>query len=514
MRRCYLQNIGIFATSLILLTNYLSAGAFAAEKYGVEIAKGAPIYVYNDGSMIPDKYNTGVNPNIPLTKMTAGANFTINGLLFRDRPDTGEGVMLIDPIDATIPENGVITIENYDFSAIKIRFVDYRHFSDNGGKIKLVFKNCKFYSFSSNNNSTLSVEFYDCDFNSVSGSYMIIERCKFHPTDGDAMIPFRNVTVKDSYIYTLGEKSSDGKHIDGFQSFGNKNFDTEIILFSNTRIEVPKIKTGKEGDWYVPYINAPAMISDEYSPYIRNITLENMHLNGGGYTIYYGCSKDCKELSGLTFKNVQVGYGHLFGTTYPTHGNTDAASIESATNNTSHVTSVYIGSAWKSSDGVHMSVTNEMLMERTLTCVSDSGTTTNKIAAHPKLTQRMEVKDIPTFDSLPYDLDVVVASASATNVKCYDTTDDNNLATAPVVRTVNFKSTAAPVQTAAPAATISTSSTSTKPVVETQKQNAETQENDPELPKTGADKHANYIVCLGLMTIALGMYLNLFAKKK
>ena len=456
MKKSFLKHLGVVVTSLALTTNIFGAFCSAATKYDVIIEDGKPVYVYNDGSMIPDKYNTGVNPNIPLTKVTYGADLDINGLHFNNRSDMGDGYMLIDPINATIPENGIIVIENYDFSDLFIRFVDYRHFSEKGGKIKLIFKNCKFYSFSSGNGPSLSAEFYDCEFNSVNGSYLKFERCKFHPTDGDAMIPMREFYVKDCYIYTLGQKSSEGKHIDGFQSFGNKNFDSENIYFSNTRIEVPKIKTGTEGDWYVPYINAPAMISNEYSPYIRNVVLEDMHLNGGGYSIYYGCSKDCVAMTDLTFKNVQVGYGHMFGTTYPTHGRTDEASIASATENTAHVESIYVGSVWKSGDGVHMSVTNEMLDERTMICKTNTGATTRTlIPAHPKLTQRMDVADIPTFEQLPYDIDVVVADANATTVNCYDATNDETLASAILVKTTNFKpaAAAAPTTTTAPTAT-------------------------------------------------------------
>ena len=465
MVKSFLKHLGVVVTSLALTTNIFGAFCSAAAKYDVIIEDGKPVYVYNDGSMIPDKYNTGVNPNIPLTKVTYGADLDINGLHFNNRSDMGDGYMLIDPINATIPENGIIVIENYDFSDLFIRFVDYRHFSEKGGKIKLIFKNCKFYSFSSGNGPSLSAEFYDCEFNSVNGSYLKFERCKFHPTDGDAMIPMREFYVKDCYIYTLGQKSSEGKHIDGFQSFGNKNFDSENIYFSNTRIEVPKIKTGTEGDWYVPYINAPAMISNEYSPYIRNVVLEDMHLNGGGYSIYYGCSKDCVAMTDLTFKNVQVGYGHMFGTTYPTHGRTDEASIASATENTSHVESIYVGSVWKSSDGVHMSVTNEMLDERTMICKTNTSATTRTIIpAHPKLTQRMNVADIPTFDQLPYDIDVVVADMNATTVDCYDATNNENLASATLVKTANFK----PVITDAPVADNAKPATETKSTAKTE----------------------------------------------
>ena len=466
MKKSFLKHLGVVVTSLALTTNIFGAFCSAADRYDVVIEDGKPVYVYNDGSMIPDKYNTGVNPNIPLTKVTYGADLDINGLHFNNRSDMGDGYMLIDPINATIPENGIIVIENYDFSDLFIRFVDYRHFSEKGGKIKLIFKNCKFYSFSSGNGPSLSAEFYDCEFNSVNGSYLKFERCKFHPTDGDAMIPMREFYVKDCYIYTLGQKSSEGKHIDGFQSFGNKNFDSENIYFSNTRIEVPKIKTGTEGDWYVPYINAPAMISNEYSPYIRNVVLEDMHLNGGGYSIYYGCSKDCVAMTDLTFKNVQVGYGHMFGTTYPTHGRTDEASIASATENTSHVESIYVGSVWKSSDGVHMSVTNEMLDERTMICKTNTGTTTRTIIpAHPKLTQRMDVANIPTFEQLPYDIDVVVADANATTVNCYDATNDETLTSAILVKTANFKpaATATPATTTAPAVTTPAATPATEP---------------------------------------------------
>ncbi len=433
----------LFATIL------LNTNAYAVT-YDPVIPDGQTVYIKNsDGSMIPDKYNTGLDPAISLTAYhPSDGSFTINGLRFTGRGNMNE--IQLDYFNTPGIEDGAVyTIENVDFSdSTRFRFTDYHNYRDNGIHVKVIFKNCKFSGFSNEDATQLyTFEFYDCDFLSAAGYSLTFERCQFHPTSGDGMNPHGHVTVKNSYFYFVANPLSGTGHLDGFQTFGRAVADMEEIHFDNVRIEIPKNKVLDEnGEWYISSINAPIMLSVEYSANAHDVLLENMIVNGGGYSIYMGCSRDCQYLTDVTFRNVKVGYGHMFGIMYPNHGNTDQNSIDNAVANSNHITSLYAGSAWKNSGGVHLSVSNDITSERTLTCSVDGGTrTTHQIPAHPVLTQRMDVADVPTYDQFPYDLDIVVADTNATSVDCYDTTDDVNLATAPLVRSIRFDPGNAPV---------------------------------------------------------------------
>ncbi len=413
------------------------------DNYDPVFEDGKPIYIKNDGSMIPDIYNTGYDPNIELEPVVTGnGDFYVDGLKFRDRPDMGVGQVVLDTADVYTGEETVIEVRNKDFTGITINQMNYHAgFGDNGEKVIVKFYNCKFTNFAGArvSNPAMEFEFYDCEFEGISGSYITVERAKIHGSSGDAINPFRFFTMKDSYIYHVGTKDSGDTHIDGFQVYGNANYDVDQILFSNVRFELPKhrIKVN-ETEYAIGLVNAPVMIQIEFSANASNITVENSHYNGGGYSSYIHCVKDCQSLTNVTFKNNTVGYGHMFGKIYPNHENTDAASIASVEANSNYVTSLYVGSAWKSSTGVHMSVTNELRSERTMQCVSDKGTINRTIVAHPTITQHMAAEDVPEYEDFPYDLDVIVADATATSVDCYDITDDTNLQTAPKIRSVRF----------------------------------------------------------------------------
>ncbi len=522
-----LKRGGAAILSLLIAANYINFDAHAV-KYDPVFDDGQAIYIKNeDSSMIPDKYNTGVDPSIKLTAYhPSDGRFMINGLVFNGRADMNE-VQLDFNHTPDIKDGAVYVIENVDFTDMtRFRFADYRNFHKTGKKVKVIFKNCKFSSFSQeDSNPNYSFEFYDCDFEAAGGYNSTFVRCKFHPVSGDAMNPHGHVTVRDSYFYTKADPSSGERHLDGFQTFGRAVADMEEIHFNNVRIEIPKNKAQKEnGEWFNAYINAAAMIAVEYSEHAHDVTLENMIMNGGGYTIYLGCSRDCRTFTDVTFKNVKIGEGHLFGMMYPYHEPMDRAAYDAARDSLTHVSSLYAGSAWKNSKGVHLSVSNDMISERTLTCsVDGKSTTSTKVKAHPKLVHKMPIEDIPMFEDYPYDLDIVVADANATSVDCYDTTDDNNLATAPLVRSIRFEPKAVsepakvvakpaeePVQKTAETKPVETKPAETKPV-ETVKpaiaaKPAETkpaktpiknQELPKELPATGANASPLFAIGIG-----------------
>ena len=435
---------GIVAVFSLLIAACPNTDAFAAT-YDPVIPDGQTPYIKNtDSVMIPDKYNTGVDPSVALTVYRpSDGGFTINGLKFNGRADMDE-IQLDFAHTANIEDGAVYTIENVDFSnSVRLRFVDYQHFGDSNKKVTVIFKNSKFSAVSNENpNPNYNYEFYDCEFDDIGGYNMLIVRAQIHPVTGDAMNPHGHVTVRDTYMYTAAHPESGERHLDGFQTYGRAVADMEYVSFNNVRVEIPKTKALQDnGEWFVSYVNAAAMLAVEYPEHAHDVTLENMHLNGGGYTIYVTCSRDCRSFTDFTFKNVKVGYGHMFGMSYGYHANgVDETAYNAAMENVEHVPALYAGSAWKNSAGVHLSVTNDITEERVLTCTDDSGTTTtHRIAAHPRIIRNMPVEDLPLFSELPYDLDIVVAGASATTVDCYDTTNNTDLTSAPLVRSIHFE---------------------------------------------------------------------------
>jgi len=398
------------------------------------------LYVKNDGSMIPDKYNTGPNPKAGLEKINAseqGAWFNVGDLKFyRGTPSYYGAYSILFDFFNFKDGPPVITVENQDFSDFWIEYLDNHHFSE---KRKVIFKNCSFRSFGGArvHNENTTIEFYDCDFDAAHGSYMSFERCMFHITRGDAMNLYSDVVVKNSYFYIIGDVKSEGAHIDGYQIFGKAGFDAGNITFSNVRIELPKIKIRNGTEWYIPYVNAPIMVALEYSD-AHYITAENMHINGGGYSIYWGCTKQCRRLTHSVARNISVGYGHMFGILYK-NNRSAFENPDSAYENVDHLNSLYICSFWKSDTGVHMSVTNELLTNRTMICIADgTSNTTHTIPAHPHLTQKMPLEDVPVFSDLPYDIDVIVAPEFADEIICYDVTETGDITTSPLVKRVKF----------------------------------------------------------------------------
>ena len=184
------------------------------------------------------------------------------------------------------------------------------------------------------------------------------------------------------------------------------------------------------------------MMQVEHSKYGHDNKLENMHVNGGGYSIYWHCKNNtnCIDIMNNEVRNVQVGYGHMFDILYKRN-------VDEETNifdNVDHLTLPYIGSAWKSSTGVHVSVTNELLSERTMACVVDGSDTIVKhtIPAHPKLEGgkiEMKIEDIPEFKDLPYDIDLIVSNEQdVLELNCYDITDTGDISTSPLVKNIKF----------------------------------------------------------------------------
>ncbi len=446
-----LSRIGAVMVCSVLTFSTLNPTVYAADEFDPTFTDNSVIHINNDGSMIPDIYNSGIDPSIQLEKhYPTESSFTINGLVFMGRENMDE-IQINLYQTPNIEDGAVFTIENIDFSNSKrVRFQDYNNFGQSGKRVTIIFKNCKFSSFYGEvNNPNFNTKFYDCDFNSASGTHMEFDRCKFHSLDGDMMNPQADVTVKNTYMYYDGENyTNDEVHVDGFQSYGFQNSpetDVENLRFENVRIEMAGVKAqNPSGEWIVPKVNAAIMLQVEFSKRAHDITLKNMHINGGSYSIYLWCKegKNCETISNVTMSNIGVGYAHVYGIRYSRSDGVDDATT--VIDNVDHVTSLYAGSAWKDSAGVHVSITNEILADRTMKCVANNGSsTTHTIPAMPPIPVNnahhvAELSEYPTAADMPFDLDIVVADNSVNEVSCYDITDDTNLASAPRIRTAKF----------------------------------------------------------------------------
>ena len=244
---------GIIVTLSLFIAACPSTNIFAAT-YDPIIPDGQTPYVKNtDGTMIPDKYNTGVDPSVTLTEYRpSDGYFTINGLVFRGRADMNE-IQLDFAHTADIEDGATYVIENVDFSdSIRTRFVDYQRFGNTNKKVNVIFRNSKFSTISNEEpNRNYHYEFYDCEFNDAAGYNMDFVRAKLHPIEGDAMNPHGFVSVKDSYMYTKADPASGTRHLDGFQTFGRAAADMEHVSFYNVRVEIPKTKAQKaNGEWF------------------------------------------------------------------------------------------------------------------------------------------------------------------------------------------------------------------------------------------------------------------------
>ena len=383
--------------------------------------------IVSDKTVIPDKYNTGTSGS--LTKYNPDMDL---GLFIKMSGNT-------PVINFTFAQNHIkeITIKNIDFSG-------YEKVAIYGGgedvtdtKIKLIFKNCKFNQITtpSNFDTDITVEFNNCTIKHFGGSNATFNKCFFGGSSHDGMNPHRNVTVKNSYFAgTNTYDAESARHYDGVQMFGSNTIDNllvENIYFNNVRFEVPAINEVRNGVPSKSGVNAPIMFALEYDNG-NNVKFENIIANGGGYTVY-ATTKNGVSYKNLVFKNVKLGYAHLFGILYPM---TDANKANTKFTNFGYYDSLYVSSVWKDSKGVHVITTNDTLIQRKLTCKTDKGNFEFNVPAHPKLTR--DNNSTFKFSQMPYDIDNVINDSSINYVKCYDTTSSNELNDSNLIRTQKF----------------------------------------------------------------------------
>ena len=251
---------------------------------------------------IPDHFNTGVDTDTELTEIPEPGIY--GGIQYK----TGAGGQLaLDLVYSNRQAGNEIEIRNMDFSRYALLMV-------NEGKIAVettvTFRNCKFDAVTTGReDARISYVFEDCTLRNFQGSNATFTRCRLGGSSGDALNPYRNVTLRDCYIADLAHPDSgDTVHSDGVQIFGYPSLTAENISFDNCRFEVPAIPGGGS------YVNACLMIAPEKSG-AKGIYFTNCILNGGGYAIYT-LVKDGFSLENVVLCNISVGDAARYGTFY------------------------------------------------------------------------------------------------------------------------------------------------------------------------------------------------------
>lgn len=382
------------------------------------------VLVWNDGSFIPDRYNTGINPNSYLNTFYLGQE-----LLHFKVVASADNTAVINFYHEPNKQPGTYVIENMDFSNYYFRIYDH----DVPGNINIIFRNCKFgkMGITPELNDKIHFQFENCQFGSFYGSNSDFYRCKFGHGTGDALVLFKNANIHYSFIADLTAFISSGElHLDGVQIYGKEEIPAENIHFYNTRFETPAVLTVENGQVSRAYVNAPIMVALEYNN-ANNITFENIWLNGGGYSLYSGVTNGF-SYSNIVYRNIYAGYGHMWGGIKYPNNKYEGVYME----NVGYYDKLIIGSVWKDSEGVHISTSNDTLVQRELTIVTDKGTFTYTVNAHPKITR--ETQQSYSYKDLPYDINVLIKSTSISYIKCYDTTNIKELTDSNLLKAYSF----------------------------------------------------------------------------
>ncbi|MBQ8547738.1 MAG: hypothetical protein IJ427_04490, partial [Lachnospiraceae bacterium] len=355
---------------------------------------------YYDRNVIPDRYNTGCSGI--LTKINSAG--TVDGVEYK-LGDNGNTVVIdlyYSKVNTALSD--VVVIRNKDFSDKKLAV---RHSAMAVNNIIIRFENCKFAGVATDIDQDMA-DFYftNCTFQNFYGSDSTFVDCFFGDSCGDAMNPFKNITVQHCYFGGFPQIVTGGTHTDAMQVYGKADIDAENIVFSDCRIEIPIVKSMKgqsNGG-----INACLMVQMEYSN-ARNFLFEDCIINGGGYSIYAWGTKAGRLLENVIFRNISVGSGHLYGDVYPYVADT----VEF--DNLHDTENLYVSSVWKDDENrIHLYVTNDTALDKTHCVVTNTGI--QKIVIPSKDT--VEAEGAKETEALPIDVEVVVDDAEW--IVCYD----------------------------------------------------------------------------------------------
>ncbi len=362
-----------------------------------------------DKIVAPDKYNTGVNTSTKLTPANVG---TIGGVVF---DMSGSEFALRGRKNAKL--SGTYTISNVDFSNNGFRVYWW---GENPNRVKIIFKNCKFGQFRGfeEGTSLLSFEFNNCTFMQMAGSNMTFNNCYFGGGIADGLVPYNNVFVNNCYFADKCQQNLpfDGVHTDGTQIYGSKTAGCSNIHYENCRFEMPILLNAANS------VNAPLMLQIEFCN-ANDITFNNCKVNGGGYSIYARAVKGY-SITNSALTNITVGCAHRWGGwVYPDVTSTiEMDEINGAD-------SLYVGSVWKKSGKIHVSVSNDTNETRKILIRTEKGDKT--FTVKPCYTYSQLNANV-SFNDYPFDVDLQVSGNNY--VICYDITDG----TEKQIRFVNY----------------------------------------------------------------------------
>lgn len=366
-----------------------------------------------DLRVMPDKYNTGCN-EAGITTVVTGPGAVVNGISISSY---GKDTDMAIYITNDFPD--VIVFENVDFSVRNLILTRKKSASR-----EPVFKfvNCKFSYFRTTElgDSPIMYTFESCTFTRFAGSNSSFNGCYFGGGNADGLNPVRNCFFTNCMIADLVHPSDTRaeNHIDGIQLFGDSSangYDCTNVHMDNCRIEVP----------YIPYsvpgglMNCPITFTMKYGN-ATNMSFKNCYVNGGTYhsiMIY----QDVHSISDVLFENISVG-GAKRNRNVIGNDNNEATLV-----NVHDTVSLFIGSVWKDTDGIHLSVTNDTNQDRTLQIITSSGEYTKEIPACP-VSYYLE-PDSMSYSDFPFDVDICVGQPLGKDtdwVVCYDITDPDN----------------------------------------------------------------------------------------
>ena len=361
--------------------------------------------IITDNLIIPDKFNTGAKDTSNLTKVTVEGIF--NNFQFKL-----SSTELVANWNYTNEQGKDYVLENYDFTNFGIRTYSSENISKN---TTVTFNNCIFAAVKLSEVKSYNIKyiFNNCTFYSIaSGSNAEFNNCRFASTLGDCTNAFANVNYNNCLLTEIPGYSTTGAHLDGIQLYGRENVKVEDVHMNNCRIIAPAI----EPENSTSHVNACIMLKLDYND-ADNVSFENMHINGGGYTIY--SQPMAFKMTNISFKNISVGCTYRFGPLYK------ASLVEqdygwngAKHENTEETSNLYLGSVWKQNNSLHLSVTNDTNEEKSLKVVLSDGST--KQYTIPKCPKFKEFTTGMKYDDFPFDKEIVIDGIDSSYVQCYD----------------------------------------------------------------------------------------------
>lgn len=390
----------------VVMLVFCIAGAYSFDDY-VEIGEdevpmanlGTYVVDYTKDDMMvkPDKYNTGAKGEL----FAVGMGDTIQGVTLKVG---NNGTANQFDFKNVSTQGSVLSFEGIDFSKGTLAFLN-EHLVES--KVQVNFTNCKFAAITtSKNTKTVSYHFKDCTIVSFKGSNTTFDSCRFGGTYKDALVPYCNVTVKNSLFCDMAssDTAGNGVHTDATQIYGEKGVDVTNVHYENCRFEVPAMQEGLNS----ATVNACIMLQLEYSNG-NDITFTDCTLNGGGYSMYASAKNGC-TYQNVKFNNINIGCTRVYGLIYPN------VSEGITLKNIRNTNSLYIGSVWKKNGKTYVSVTNDTNTDRVLKIYADGKVYEYEIEASPNGNALYS-----DYEQYPFDIPVCI-DKDVKYVVCYDAT--------------------------------------------------------------------------------------------